>query len=353
MAYVIKSVSSQSQTSRNVKIDTTYLYDTPEETLCENPISVETPEGIKYASVDIATQTSHIKFVDGNGNTRRINAKGRDVYIPIYEEHISVIDKRPLRGNYLPLWSDTIEIDTFSPHAHYPLAITLGSSSSYDDTAEGGEPVPGLTVSCKITAYGRNADGSLVIKDYPAYIVNGGGGSGVLNSIAVAGGSGKCSWSMASQCSNPPSTCGCTYISPGNYSCTWEQCYAETPIEEGGIGAIAERAIVIPALLGKEMRSLLGGAEPESIYMSFLITTAGWGTQGTCDGKSGYCGSAQGSYTNYACKYSCTSTTTDSKCSCSTSTAGKGYGNSVNGGSDLPYELKDDTYADIVVESIQ
>lgn len=380
MAYRIRTVNEGNA-------DYTFLYDTPEETLSENPIRVETPEGVKYAPVDIATQKSHMKFVDGNGVIHRINAKGEDVYVLLEEKEFRPGSgvSLPIKGgtsNLAPTYTFTLAEGQYA--AKFPLCISAQSGSAYYITDKGHAPIlgeligstPGISLAINIqyrilgtTSSGSSVDMTIPIQDK---YLRGGAGCGESNSIFVTKGSGKCTLGGSSHCSDSSLiiNCGCTYISKGNYGCTWKGCTAEAPRERGGYGAIADRFIVLPPLADPNIkRDLLtkfaytGLAQINMLTYEIICNlphppSSAYGEQGKCDAIRGHCGSYhRGTYDGggIGCKgdSGCTAYTTDAKCSCNTSPAGISVNGPDGGIEGVTTEPVLDFIARIKIESIQ
>lgn len=382
MAYRIRTVNGGNA-------DYTFLYDTPEETLSENPIRVSTPEGVKYAPVDIATQKSHMKFVDGNGVIHRINAKGEDVYVLLEEKEFRPGSgvSFPSKGgtsNLAPTYTFTLAEGQYA--AKFPLCISAQSGSAY--YISGAEriptlseligPTPGISLAINIqyrilgtTSSGSSVDMTIPIQDK---YLRGGAGCGAYNSIFVTKGSGRCSATAGdSSCTGMSGVtgCGCTYTSKGGYVCTWKGCGAETPRERGGYGAIADRFIVLPPLADPNIkRDLLtkfaytGLAQINMLTYEIICNlphppSSAYGEQGKCDAIRGHCGSyygGKGTYSNgnFRCEGAgCTAYTTDAKCSCNTSPAGISVNGPDGGIEGVTTEPVLDFIARIKIESIQ
>ena len=379
MAYRIRTVNEGNA-------DYTFLYDTPEETLSENPIRVETPEGVKYASVDIATQKSHMKFVDGNGVIHRINAKGKDVYVLLEEKEFRPGSgvSHPIKGgtyNLAPTYTFTLAEGQYA--AKFPLCISAQSGSAY--SISGAEriptlseligPTPGISLAISIqyrilgtTSSGSSVDMTIPIQDK---YLRGGAGCGASNSIFVTKGSGKCTLEGSKMCSgaDPIINCGCTYISKGNYGCTWKGCSAEAPRERGGYGAKADRFIVLPPLEDPNIkRDLLTKFAYTELAQINMLTyeiicnlphppSSAYGEQGKCDSIGGHCGSYhRGTYhagPGECTGAGCTAYTTDAKCSCNTSPAGISVNGPDGGIEGVTTEPVLDFIARIKIESIQ
>lgn len=382
MAYRIRTVNEGNA-------DYTFLYDTPEETLSENPIRVSTPEGVKYAPVDIATQKSHMKFVDGNGVIHRINAKGEDVYVLLEEKEFRPGSgvSHPIKGgtyNLAPTYTFTLAEGQYA--AKFPLCISAQSGSAY--STNGAEhvpvlgeligPTPGISLAINIQYHilGTTSEGSSVSMTIPIQdkYLRGGAGCGKYNSIAVTKGSGKCSATGGdSICTGMEGAigCGCTYISKNNYECTWKGCIAETPRERGGYGAKADRFIVLPPLADPNIkRDLLtkfaytGLAQINMLTYEIICNlphppSSAYGEQGKCTSSGGHCGSyyrGAGTYNNgrFSCEGAgCTAHTTDAKCSCDTSPAGISVNGPDGGIEGVTTEPVLDFTARIKIESIQ
>lgn len=379
MAYLIRTVNEGNA-------DYTFLYDTPEETLSENPIRVETPEGVKYAPVDIATQKSHMKFVDGNGVIHRINAKGEDVYVLLEEKEFRPGSgvSYPIKGgtyNLAPTYTFTLAEGQYA--AKFPLVISAQSGSAYFITSKGQVPilgeligsVPGISLAINIQyrILGTTSSGSSVSMTIPIQdkYLRGGAGCGDSNSISEVGGSGKCTIGGAVICtpgSASITSCGCTYVSSGNYTCSWEGCEESAPRERGGYGAKADRFIVLPPLADPNIkRDLLtefaytGLAQINMLMYEIICNlphppSSAYGEQGECTSSKGFCGAySTGSYSAAGgCKGGgCTSYTTDAKCSCDTSPAGISVNGPDGGIEGVTTELMLDFTARIKIESIQ
>lgn len=384
MAYRIRTVNGGNA-------DYTFLYDTPEETLSENPIRVSTPEGVKYASVDIATQKSHMKFVDGNGVIHRINAKGKDVYVLLEEKEFRPGSgvSFPIKGganNLAPTYTFTLAEGQYA--AKFPLCISAQSGSAYYITDKGHAPIlgeligstPGISLAINIqyrilgiTSSGSSVDMTIPIQDK---YLRGGAGCGAYNSILVTKGSGWCSATGGDYKFCPDMSyvtgCGCTYdTDTGKYGCTWKGCTAETPRERGGYGAKADRFIVLPPLADPNIkRDLLtkfaytGLAQINMLMYEIICNlphppSSAYGTQGKCNSIGGHCGSYYGGEVAYSngiiwCDGAgCTSYTTDAKCSCDTSPAGISVNGPDGGIEGVTTEPVLDFTARIKIESIQ
>lgn len=353
MGYSIKSVQVPGA------INTTYLYDTPEATKCDNPIRVETPEGVKYASTDLDLQKSFIKYVDGLGNIRRINSKGENVYVKIYEKTFTPGDGEvllPIQGDYTPL-SDNIvfAIDSNDESANYPLTISVRTGSAFDVTniqdrrnyigySESAEigVIPGLSVAMLhfFVIYGGERTIPVTFASTEFF---GGAGSGIPHPISAPAGSGACTESGdTNHCGRwQGNNCGCS-----NKRCSWSGCTAEAMVEAGGWGMKADRCFTIPAINDPSFRDqLLRMFAREGLtridvveYQCHIVVPSPqpqmWGKRGDCTATVGHCGSySVGTYTGGwggmgACSASgCTANTTNAKCSCEVSEAGT----SING----------------------
>lgn len=378
MAYRIRTVNGGNA-------DYTFLYDTPEETLSENPIRVSTPEGVKYVPVDIATQKSHMKFMDGNGVIHRINAKGKDVYVLLEEKEFRPGSgvSHPIKGgtnNLAPTYTFTLAEGQYA--AKFPLVISAQSGSAYFITDKGHAPTlgdligstPGISLAINIqyrilgtTSSGSSVDMTIPIQDK---YLRGGAGCGAPNSIYKAGGSGWCS--LTGGCPDHTGagviSCGCTYVSKDNYSCTWKGCTAVTPRERGGYGAKADRFIVLPPLADPNIkRDLLtkfaytGLAQINMLTYEIICNlphppSSAYGEQGKCTASDGYCGSYHiGTYhaSSVCTGAGCTSHTTNAKCSCDTSPAGISVNGPDGGIEGVTTEPVLDFTARIKIESIQ
>lgn len=382
MAYSIRAVNASGIITK------TYLYDTPEDTLSTNPISVNTPEGTKYAATDLSTQKSYLNCVGRDGTVRRINAKSKDVYVPIirmefgYGEVAYPIkgDSSQLSSTYGALIQDTDESGAFpvTISAKAGAAFSFSSPTDrYHFEPQKTEPCtsPGFGLQIKITCsvYVKYKDGSeeTGVHPYGFYYLKGGAGSGLRNNISKAGGSGRCSITGGdSICSDPSGVtgCGCTYVSSGNYSCSWAGCSAKAPMERGGYGAWASRFVTLPALTDKSFRSSIL-SQYKNVEKSSLNWSIQWcvpapassmyGKQGSCTASDGHCGSyymGTSTYSNgsFSCiNVGCTSLTLSATCNCGTSKAGVSV-NGADGGMDgITTTSVGDLYPLILIESIQ
>lgn len=381
MAYSIRAVNASGIITK------TYLYDTPEDTLSTNPISVSTPEGTKYAATDLSTQKSYLNCVGKDGTVRRINAKSKDVYVPIMRTEFGYGEiAYPIKGDSSQLSStygtsiqDTDESGAFPVTISAKAGAAFSFSSPTDryhfepqKTEPCTSPGFGLQIEIKCGVYVKYKDGSedLKVHPYGSYYLKGGAGSGIPNSISKAGGSGKCSITGDNHCSGVPvEGCGCTYVSVDNYSCTWAGCSAETPVERGGYGAEASRFVTLPALTDKSFRSSIlsqyKNVEKSSLNWSIVCyvpapASSMYGTQGKCTASDGYCGSYhKGTETylgngSFSCKGAgCTAYTTNTRCNCGISKAGASV-NGADGGMDgITTTSVGDLYPLILIESIQ
>lgn len=355
MGYSIKSVQVPGA------INTTYLYDTPEATKCDNPIRVETPEGVKYASTDLTTQKSFIKCVDEAGNIRRINSKGENVYVKIYEKTLTPGDGEvmyPMRGDYTPLSDDIgVIVGSNDESANYPLTISIETGSAfnivngqdrYNYRAEvnpsGRNPHPGLSIRV-IHIFGIYGDVNPIYITFAITEFSGGAGSGIYDATNEPGGSGACKeQGDTSHCGRwNGSGCGCS-----GQRCSWSGCTAATMVEAGGLGMKADRCFTIPAINDPSFRAQLLGmlantgltridaVEYQCIFRVPAPDPQMWGSRGECTSTAGFCGSySVGTYSGGGwggCRGAgCTANTTNAKCSCEVSEAGTSI-NGVDGG---------------------
>lgn len=379
MTYSIRAVNASGIITK------TYLYDTPEDTLSTNPISVSTPEGTKYAATDLSTQKSYLNCVGKDGTVRRINAKSKDVYVPIMRTEFGYGEiAYPIKGDSSQLSStygasiqDTDELGAFPVTISAKAGAAFSFSSPTDryhfepqKTEPCTSPGFGLQIEIKCGVYVKYKDGSedLKVHPYGSYYIKGGAGSGLRNSISKAGGSGKCSTTGAPICSDRAEGevihCGCTYESKGNYRCSWAGCSAKAPMERGGYGAWASRFVTLPALIDKSFRSSIlsqyKNVEKSSLNWSIVCyvpapASSMYGTQGKCTASDGHCGSYNtGTYSMDGCMGAgCTAYTTNARCNCGISKAGASV-NGADGGMDgITTTPVGDLYPLILIESIQ
>ena len=349
MGYSIKSVQVPGA------INTTYLYDTPEATKCDNPIRVETPEGVKYASTDLDSQKSFIKYVDGTGNIRRINSKGENVYVKIYEKTFTPGDGEvllPIQGDYTQLTDPyAFIVGSNDEAANYPLTISVRTGSAFDvtniqdrrnyigysESAEIGR-TPGLSIGMEhhFVIYG---DVSTIYAVFASTEFFGGAGSGISHPISSPAGSGTCKEQGDTRyCGRWNGRgCGCS-----GQRCSWSGCTAEARVEAGGWGMKADRCFTIPAINDPSFRDQLlrmfantgltriDGVEYQCIFVVPSPQPQMWGKRGDCTATVGYCGSySTGTYLGgLGCSGAgCIANTTNAKCSCEVSEAGT----SING----------------------
>lgn len=384
MAYSIRAVNASGIITK------TYLYDTPEDTLSTNPVSVNTPEGTKYAATDLSTQKSYLKCVGGDGTVRRINAKSKDVYVTIIQKAFGYGEVAyPIKGDNGQLSSTRgFSIQDTEEAGAFPVTISAISGTAFSFSSPTDRyhfkpiwkhpcttPGFGLQIEIKCGVYVKHKDGSeeLNVHPYGSYYLKGGAGSGIKNSISRAGGSGRCSITgeaLNYHCGTPSDeiVCGCTYVSKGNYKCSWAGCSAETPLERGGYGAEALRFVTLPALTDKSFRSSIL-SQYENVEKSSLNWSIVWyvpapassmyGKQGSCTSSGGYCGSYHAGtviYSNgsFSCiNRGCTAYTTNAVCNCAPSKAGVSI-NGPDGGMDgIDTPLVGNLYPLVLIESIQ
>ena len=382
MAYSIRAVNASGIITK------TYLYDTPEDTLSTNPISVNTPEGTKYAATDLSTQKSYFNCVGKDGTVRRINAKSKDVYVPIMRTEFGYGEiAYPIKGDSSQLSSTYgASIQDTDESGAFPVTISAkaGAAFSFSSPTDRyhfeprkDEPCTspgfGLQIEIKCGVCVTHKDGSVDrnVLPYGSYYLKGGAGSGIANSISNAGGSGKCSVTGGdNMCSDDDGVvnCGCTYESKGNYRCSWAGCSAKAPMERGGYGAWASRFVTLPALTDKSFRSSIlsqyKNVEKSSLNWSIVCyvpapASSMYGTQGKCTASDGHCGSyymGTGTYLNgsFSCiNKGCTAYTNSATCNCATSKAGVSV-NGADGGMDgITTTSVGDLYPLILIESIQ
>lgn len=381
MAYSIRAVNASGIITK------TYLYDTPEDTLSTNPVSVNTPEGTKYAATDLSTQKSYLKCVGKDGTVRRINAKSKDVYVPIMRTEFGYGEVAyPIKGDSGQLSSTYgFSIQDTGEAGAFPVTISALSGAAFSFSSPTDryhfEPLKnepctspgfGLRIEIGCGVYVKYKDGSEETYEHPygSYYLKGGAGSGLRNSISRAGGSGKCSVTGDRGCPDGSGVinCGCTYVSKDNYRCSWAGCSAKAPMERGGYGAWASRFVTLPALTDKSFRSSIlsryKNVEKSSLNWSIICyvpapASSMYGTQGKCTASDGHCGSyhvGTGSYSHgsFSCKGAgCTAYTTNARCNCGMSKAGASV-NGADGGMDgITTTTVDNLYPLILIESIQ